>query len=156
MANGFLQTGPSRSQIIAQLLQQNQRRLSQQPNPQSTPETLARLGSTLVGAITQRKLLDEEMARRNEIGEADASAIQAFRTGLGSTEGPVQDLGGGITAQELPDLGAMTPQAALGAAEMAGSPELRNALLQQGFNMAGRQSQPDFNPQTFAPRPHGS
>jgi hypothetical protein len=69
MADQFLNSGASRSELLAALMDKQNRRYSQEQNPSSIGEAFARTGTRLVDAYSQRKLVDDELKRR-KIGDA--------------------------------------------------------------------------------------
>ena len=66
---GFLKTGSSRSQLLAALMDKQQRRYAQQSDPYSWGEAAARMGSRLIDTYSQKGLIDDELKRR-QIGDA--------------------------------------------------------------------------------------
>jgi len=76
MADGFLHTGPTRSQLVAQLLAQGRREFPQQI--QSVGEGFARTGSRLIDAFLQRRAIDEQLAQQ-EASQANFRAAFAPR-----------------------------------------------------------------------------
>ena len=86
MANQFLNSGASRSELLAALMDKQNRRYSQQQDPSSIGEALTRTGTRLVDAYSQKKLVDDELERR-KIG--DAATREAYnRIGGGSYNDP--------------------------------------------------------------------
>ena len=69
MANQFLNSGASRSELLAALMDKQNRQYAQQSNPSSIGEALARTGTRLADAYSQKKLVDDELERR-KIGDA--------------------------------------------------------------------------------------
>lgn len=57
MANQFLNSGASRSELLAALMDKQNRRYSQQKDPSSIGEALTRTGTRLVDAFSQKNLL---------------------------------------------------------------------------------------------------
>ena len=118
MANQFLNSGASRSELLAALMDKQQRRYAQQPNPYSVGEAFARTGSRLVDAISQKGLVDDELNRRENIKQSNRGALQKYVTGTPDIQsfgnvpeptGPIQQIapvagrqGTGVTSQELP------------------------------------------------------
>lgn len=118
MANQFLNSGASRSELLAALMDKQQRRYAQQPNPYSVGEAFARTGARLADSFAQKGLVDDELKRRENIKQSNRNALQKYVTGTPTTQsfgnvpeptGPIQQIapvagrqGTGVTSQELP------------------------------------------------------
>jgi len=97
----FLKTGASRSELLAALMDKQQRQYAQQPNPQSWGEAAAGLGSQLVDAVSKKSLVDEELKRRKLIDTADRNAIDTYMSGTPEWQNP--DAIAGATPQGDPN-----------------------------------------------------
>ena len=86
--NGFIGGGPTRSALVAQLLQRQQRQHQQQPNPSGIGEALARTGSTLVDAFVSKQAIDDELERREQQQMANLKAMQIASGGVQAWENP--------------------------------------------------------------------
>ncbi len=88
MTNGLIQTGPTRSKLIAEALKRV-RPVPQQV--QSVGEGFTRLGSQLVDTFAATRQVDKQIAerekRQTEISTAIANALRASGTGIPATEG---------------------------------------------------------------------
>ena len=162
----FLQSGPTRSQLVAQMLQQGRRQFPQQI--QSVGEGVARTGSRLIDVMMQKKMMDEELERRGSQQAADQTALMAAIGGTPEWQNPDFDpaatggaqpitsiipgqdgqvLGMGANPQQQTLIDAVaggTPQAALSAMGTQGiSPEMVRNLGSMGMQaqMAERQTQ---------------
>ena len=82
MANQFLNSGASRSELLAALMDKQNRRYSQQQDPSSIGEALTRTGTRLVDAFSQKKLVDDELERRKIGTAADNEAMSIYATGI--------------------------------------------------------------------------
>jgi len=118
MAGEFLKSGASKSELLAALMDKQQRRYAQQPNPYSVGEAFARTGAKLVDSFAQKGLVDDELKRRENIKQSNRGALQKYVTGTPDTQsfgnvpeptGPIQQIapvagrqGTGVTSQELP------------------------------------------------------
>jgi hypothetical protein len=80
MVNRVLQSGPTRSELVRQLLAEGRRRFQQ--NPQSVAEAGLRTGAGLIDVMMQKKLMDEELERRTAQRRADMAALQTYATGF--------------------------------------------------------------------------
>ena len=92
MANQFLNSGASRSELLAALMDKQNRRYSQQQDPSSIGEAFARTGTRLVDAFSQKKLVDDELERRQKQQGVDRKAYQTALSGIGV---------GGVTGNEM-------------------------------------------------------
>ena len=92
MANQFLNSGASRSELLAALMDKQNRRYSQQQDPSSIGEALTRTGTRLVDAFSQKKLVDDELERRQKQQGVDRKAYQTALSGIGV---------GGVTGNEM-------------------------------------------------------
>ena len=81
MANQFLNSGASRSELLAALMDKQNRRYSQQQDPSSIGEAFARTGSRLVDAYSQKKLVDDELERRQKQQGVDRKAYETAFSG---------------------------------------------------------------------------
>ena len=143
----FINQGPSRSALVAQMLKEQQRQHSKAPNPYSWGEAAARVGSRLIDAYMGKKQIDEEMGRRGASADNLQDAITALTEGTTKPGVPVdtvtQDpfaqrpiaLDPNVFGQEpqptLQDLAAQpTPQMNLGGQPSAGS-QMQQAMAQQ-------------------------
>ena len=143
----FINQGPPRSALVAQMLREQQRQFSKEPNPQSWGEAAAKAGSRLIQTYMAKKQIDEEMARRGASADNLQKAIIALTQGTTKPGVPVdtvtQDpfaqrpiaLDPNVFGQEpqptLQDLAAQpTPQMNLGGQPSAGS-QMQQAMAQQ-------------------------
>jgi len=138
MANGFLSTGPTRSDLIANLLREGQRQFPQQI--QSVGEGVARTGSRLVDAFMQKRAIDEELARRQATQGADTAALQTALAGAPAFQNPdfdptaidgAQPVTSVIPGQEgqVLGMGAAPDQQTLVDAIAGGTPEAFSAAI---------------------------
>tara|TARA_R110000744_G_scaffold242376_1_gene359487 strand:+ start:127 stop:1560 length:1434 start_codon:yes stop_codon:yes gene_type:complete len=103
MAGEFLNSGASRSELLAALMDKQNRRYSQQQDPSSIGEALTRTGSRLVDAYSQKKLVDDELKRREELGAVSNEAMQTFLTGSGSEPIIDNDIAAVLQGNEIPN-----------------------------------------------------
>lgn len=167
MANQFLNSGASRSELLAALMDKQNRRYSQQQDPSSIGEALTRTGTRLVDAFSQKKLVDDELERR-KIG--DAATREAYNIiGGGSFNDP--SLTGNLTTTpgEIVDgvqMGDVTERTL--APEQQYEPfsnqaynaalNVNNLTSDVANTLMGQQikSQEKLNSAQFAPKPIGS
>jgi len=167
MANQFLNSGASRSELLAALMDKQNRRYSQQQDPSSIGEALARTGTRFVDAFSQKKLVDDELERR-KIG--DAATREAYNIiGGGSFNNP--SLTGNLitTPSEIVDgvqMGDVTERTL--APEQQYEPfsnqaynaalNVNNLTSDVANTLMGQQirSQEKLNSAQFAPKPIGS
>jgi hypothetical protein len=167
MANQFLNSGASRSVLLDALMDKQNRQYAQQKDPSSIGEALARTGTRLVDAYSQKKLVDDELERR-KIG--DAATREAYNIiGGGSYNDP--SLTGNLTTTP----GAIVDGVQMGdVTERTLAPEQQyEPFSNQAYNAAlnvnnltsdvantlmGQQirSQEKLNSAQFAPKPIGS
>ena len=143
----FINQGPPRSALVAQMLREQQRQFSKEPNPYGVAEAGARLGSRLLQTYMAKKQIDEEMARRGASADNLQKSIIALTQGTTKPGVPVdtvtQDpfaqrpiaLDPNVFGQEpqptLQDLATQpTPQMNLGGQPSAGS-QMQQAMAQQ-------------------------
>jgi hypothetical protein len=123
MANQFLNSGASRSELLAALMDKQNRRYSQQQDPSSIGEAFARTGSRLVDAYSQKKLVDDELERRQKQQGVDRKAYETAFSGTPEVLGYDQsrqdmtDVTGPDTYDALP----MPPMSVLEEAIVGGS-----------------------------------
>ena len=123
MANQFLNSGASRSELLAALMDKQNRRYSQQQDPSSIGEAFARTGSRLVDAYSQKKLVDDELERRQKQQGVDRKAYETAFSGTPEVLGYDQsrqdmtDVTGPDTYDALP----MKPMSVLEEAIVGGS-----------------------------------
>ncbi|MBL4752026.1 MAG: hypothetical protein JKY52_00290 [Flavobacteriales bacterium] len=92
-----IQTGPDRSQLVAQLLQQQQ---AQQPrNIGSIGEGLARLGSRLVDTAAGKSRIDKQVSAQETQQQAIAQALQGAFAGDEGALGQVAQFNPQLAAQ---------------------------------------------------------
>jgi hypothetical protein len=123
MANQFLNSGASRSELLAALMDKQNRRYSQQQDPSSIGEAFARTGTRLVDAYSQKKLVDDELERRQKQQGVDRKAYETAFSGTPEVLGYDQsrqdmtDVTGPDTYDALP----MPPMSVLEEAIVGGS-----------------------------------
>jgi len=81
MAGEFLKSGASRSELLASLMDKQNRQYAQQQDPSSIGEAFARTGTRLVDAFSQKKLVDDELERRQKQQGIDRKAYETAFSG---------------------------------------------------------------------------
>ena len=123
MANPFLNSSTSRSVLLDALMDKQNRRYSQQQDPSSIGEAFARTGTRLVDAYSQKKLVDDELERRQKQQGVDRKAYETAFSGTPEVLGYDQsrqdmtDVTGPDTYDALP----MPPMSVLEEAIVGGS-----------------------------------
>jgi hypothetical protein len=97
MADNFLNSGASRSVLLDALMDKQNRRYSQEQNPSSIGEALTRTGTRLVDAYSQKKLVDDELERRQKQQSVDREAYETAFSSIPSFQNP--DAVAGATPQ---------------------------------------------------------
>ena len=123
MANQFLNSGASRSELLAALMDKQNRRYSQQQDPSSIGEAFARTGSRLVDAYSQKKLVDDELERRQKQQGVDRKAYETAFSGTPEVLGydqSRQDMTN-VTGPDTYDALPMPPMSVLEEAIVGGS-----------------------------------
>ena len=123
MANQFLNSGASRSELLAALMDKQNRRYSQQQDPSSIGEAFARTGTRLVDAYSQKKLVDDELERRQKQQGVDRKAYETAFSGTPEVLGydqSRQDMTN-VTGPDTYDALPMPPMSVLEEAIVGGS-----------------------------------
>ena len=139
MANQFLNSGASRSELLAALMDKQNRRYSQQQDPSSIGEALARTGTRLVDAYSQKKLVDDELERRQKQQGVDRKAYQTALSGTPEVLGydqSRQDMTN-VTGPDTYDALPMPPMSVLEEAIVGGSDQ----AYKQAMNTKGLSNQ---------------
>ena len=74
----FLAQGPSKSTLLAALMEKQNRRYANEPDPLSTGEAFARGATQLVDAFSQKGQINDELERRNTMRENDMATFANF------------------------------------------------------------------------------
>ena len=134
MANQFLNSGASRSELLAALMDKQNRRYSQQQDPSSIGEAFARTGTRLVDAFSQKKLVDDELERRKTQRGVDREAFGIYNQGVKAKMGydqSKQDMTGVDSVDTYNDPARPMPRTSvLEKAIVAQSPDARIAALE--------------------------
>ena len=123
MANPFLNSSTSRSVLLDALMDKQNRRYAQEQNPSSIGEAFARTGTRLVDAYSQKKLVDDELERRQKQQGVDRKAYQTALSGTPEVLGydqSRQDMTN-VTGPDTYDALPMPPMSVLEEAIVGGS-----------------------------------
>ena len=143
----FINQGPSRSALVAQMLKEQQRQHSKAPNPYSWGEAAARVGSRLIDAYMGKKQIDEEMGRRGASADNLQDAITALTEGTTKPGVPVDTVTQDPFAQRpiALDPNVFGTDADVGSAAVA--PTVVSALTNMGATSADLGGRPANIPQ---------
>jgi hypothetical protein len=144
MADNFLKSGASRSELLAALMDKQNRRYSQEQNPYSIGEAFTRTGSRLVDAYMQKKLMDEELERRKGQQSTDMAALKAYALGQQGIEGQAAVPASGAALWQNPDF---DPNAVGGAQQVTSiDPARQGKILGMGIDPTQQMVGGDYIP----------